>query len=336
MKTTLGRDARGLPAGGLLVLTPDPGTSPAKVTALIEARVAQRGASPVLIVLPKWATAPLDLHRGWVEQAGLIPGPVAATPVASRFRVGVKASNDRACCVTTPDRSIRFPTPHRLRVLDDAKPTTILAAPDGSEVMGWSQSDDVYVLADPDLLDNIGMRDPATARAALALLAKLGGDDPGGIVFDVTLNGYEHTHNIAKLAFETPFLALTLCLLAAAALAGLQTAFRFGAPRATPRAIAFGKRALVDNAAELIRSAKREPAMAVRYGPLMLDAAAAARGAPSGLTPSALAAWLDRRATGSEPYEALAEAAATAKTREEGLAAAQALHRWKEDVTHDA
>ncbi|QXQ07724.1 hypothetical protein KX816_06885 [Sphingosinicellaceae bacterium] len=334
MKATLGKDSRSLPEGGLLVLTPGPGTDPKKVDALIDARRGQPGVSPVLVILPKWVTGPVDRHRGWVEQAGVLPGPAAAASVARRFGIGVAAASSAACCVTATDRSITFPTPRLLRVLEDAKPTTVLAAPDGGEVMGWSRSDDVYVLADPDLLDNAGMRDPATARAALALLAKLGADR-GGIVFDVTLNGYEHTHNIAKLAFEPPFLALTLCLLAAAALAGLQTAFRFGAPRATPRAIAFGKRALVDNAAELIRSAKREPAMAVRYGQLMLDAAAATRGAPPRLAPSELAAWLDRRATGDARFEQLAEAANAAKTRDEGLAAAQALYRWKEDVTHD-
>lgn len=343
LRVSIGKDARLAPEGGLLVLTPDAGSDPAKVADLVRERNAQDGASPVLIVLPKWQTGPLRLHRGWVESIGAIPGGFAARPVARVADITIFDTARTGCCVTSAaargeagppgSSAIRFSTPGSLRQLRGPGLEVALQAPDGGAAMLWSRSRDVYILADPDLLDNRGMRDQANAAAAVALLRALGGDR--GLTFDVTLNGYGRTHNLARLAFEPPFLAMTLCLLAAAVLAGMQTVFRFGTPRATPRAIAFGKRALVDNVAELIRSARREPAMARRYAQLVLETAGATRGAPPGLKPAALAQWLDKRATGPARFADLAEAAERAKTRDETTAAARALHAWQEDVTHD-
>ncbi len=338
--TSLSRDARNLPARGLLVLTPGPTTPPADVAALITARNAQPGATPILLVLPKWKTSPKFGGRGWVEQSGVLPEPDladATRTVAPYFVVDIKPLPP--CCLTADkDDGIAFPVPDHLRGLEvptgaKTKLQTVLWDNRDNAVIAWLPDKDVYILAEPDLLNNHALRDPATARAALALLAKLA--DGGPIAFDLTLNGFGRSRNIARLAFEPPFLALTLVLCAAAALAGLQAAIRFGSPRATPRALAFGKRALVDNAAELIRSARREPAMAARYARLMLDDAAAVRGAPPGLSPSALGKWLDRRATASPAFDTLDTAANDARTRDDGLAAARALYAWKEDVAHD-
>ncbi len=78
------------------------------------------------------------------------------------------------------------------------------------------------------------------------------------MIFDVTLNGYKLERNPLRLMFDPPFLAVTLCFAAALALAGLQTAFRFGPVRRPSRVFALGKEALTDNSAQLIRLAGRE------------------------------------------------------------------------------
>ena len=59
----------------------------------------------------------------------------------------------------------------------------------------------------------------------------------------------------------------------------LQALTRFGPPRRPDRAIALGKLALADNSAALIRLARREPRMAVRYLDLNRAAVAKALGA---------------------------------------------------------
>ena len=51
-------------------------------------------------------------------------------------------------------------------------------------------NDAVWVLADPDLLNNHGLARRENARAAMAILQGAHGGE-GTIVFDVTLNGLE-------------------------------------------------------------------------------------------------------------------------------------------------
>jgi hypothetical protein len=148
-------------------------------------------------------------------------------------------------------------------------------------------------------------------------------------VFDVTLNGFALEQSLLRTAFEPPFLALTLALVVAGALAFWHGLMRFGAPRPAPRAIAFGKVALVDNVASLIRMAGREADVAPRYAQLVGEAVAARLHAPSGLNQRALTAWLEARHPG---YAGLAHDAAAADGRDETLAAAQALYRWQETM----
>ena len=104
---------------------------------------------------------------------------------------------------------------------------------------------------------------------------------------------------------------------------------RFGAPRRPQRALAFGKAALVDNAAALVRKARRQAALGARYAELIRARAAAAFGAPAKLQGEALDAYLD--GLGGKPFSALAAAAREADDPHELLGAAQALHDWQRE-----
>ena len=76
-------------------------------------------------------------------------------------------------------------------------------------------------------------------------------------MFDVTLNGLGSSKSPLKLMFDPPFLAVTLAIVAALLLAGPagdRPLRRAAAGR--ERAIAFGKAALVDNSAALVRKAR--------------------------------------------------------------------------------
>ncbi|MCH3014581.1 hypothetical protein K3W98_14800, partial [Listeria monocytogenes] len=76
-------------------------------------------------------------------------------------------------------------------------------------------------------------------------------------------------------------------------LAGIQATARFGAPRRRERAIAFGKTALIDNAAALVRKAGRQGALGARYGDLVRERAVGVFGVPARLRDGALDAHLD-------------------------------------------
>ena len=174
--------------------------------------------------------------------------------------------------------------------------TPLLTDETGAVVLAQMRSTQIYVLSDPDLLNTQGLANLDTLTSAVSIVRTL---RPGeaAVIFDVTLNGYKIDRSALKLMFDPPFLAVTLCIAAAMALAGLQALFRFGAVRRAGRAFALGKEALTDNSAQLIRLAKREAKMAPRYAVLTRNAAAKAVGAPRDLTGDALTQFLDRLAS---------------------------------------
>ena len=113
------------------------------------------------------------------------------------------------------------------------------------------------LVAEPDLLNNWGLADQTRAALALDLvdIARQGTEGP--IRFDLTLNGLGASRNLLTLAFEPPFLAATLTLLLALAIALWRAFSRFGpALRPTP-AIAPGKSRLIANGAQVIARSRR-------------------------------------------------------------------------------
>ncbi len=115
----------------------------------------------------------------------------------------------------------------------------------------------VFVIAEPDLANNLGLSDPVRAEAALRIFDESNPGDGYPITFDLTLNGLGATTNLLTLAFRPPFLAATLCLLLAMLIIGWRSFNRFGPPIATSPPIAFGKHRLVTNGADLIVRARR-------------------------------------------------------------------------------
>ena len=122
----------------------------------------------------------------------------------------------------------------------------------GRTILGKVKGRNLYILSEPDLINNHGMGDERQARAALALLDDLNSTGASSVLFDVTANGLGRSLSPLKLAFDPPFLAVTLTIFAAMLLAAWQAAVRFGPVERRARAIAFGKAALVDNSAALI------------------------------------------------------------------------------------
>jgi hypothetical protein len=192
-----------------------------------------------------------------------------------------------------------------------------------------------YVVADPDLLNNHGLHDASTARAAMALIDALNGQEPDVVDFDLTMNGLGAAGSMSmlRLAFEPPFLAMTLALVAAALLAGLHGIFRFGPVRRPERAIAFGKAALVENSAGLVRMAERETRLGGAYADMVRHEVARAVHTPPSLDAGDIDQRLNRLGRSDEPsFSELAADLAVARDRTRLMAAAQALFRWKKAV----
>lgn len=316
------RDKRLLDTDDLVVLTPENGWT--DMTEVMRVR----SGKPTLLVLPKWGTEADPDHDGWVSYWGLLgrrnAEQVLAPATTMRVRIGPSGGRPLVSRAGA-EYGMRFRAPRPLQTFASKGFDPVLTDDKGRMVLG--QRGSLFILSDPDLLDNRGLATEAGARAALELLDYVGPSEPEGVWFDVTLNGLGHSASPLKLAFSPPFLAMTLALGAVLLLVGWQAVARFGPPRLRARAIAFGKAALVDNAAMLVRKAGREARLGARYAQVIRERAARAFGVPARLRDAALDLYLDRL-RGRRRFTELAAAAGEAQDRRALTDAARALHDW--------
>ena len=316
----------------LFILTPD--TAPPK-----EALANLTTQGPTLVVAPKWLTTPDPANPAWVNQAGPIPTkPIESMlePIAGQLTLARRTDTSAAQLIGDfgAGRAASGPIEQLQTFQNTAALTPLITDQRGGVILAATADRRVFFLSDPDFLANHGVADIATARFANELLRDLR-DGNGPIAFDVSLNGFGAPPSLLKLAFSPPFLGATLCLAAVALLIGLHAAARFGAPRAAGRTLAFGKRALADNSAALIRIARREPRMAGRYLDLTRSAVVRALGAGR-VPPDELDAFLDRLAEKSGVAYRLAvlvPETRAVKTRADLTRVAQSLYQWKMEMT---
>jgi hypothetical protein len=322
---------------GLLILTPTPTTDLKSIEALAFG-------GPVLVVPPKWSVAPDVTHRGWVRKFAPIPPDEVAAP-SLMARLSLRQRGQLAAPLLKAAGAPFAPGALWQAGRIDAFQTIgapgwvpVLTDETGAAVLVKDARKPIYVLSDPDLLNTQGIADIHTLGAALDILRALRAGD-GPFIFDVRLNGFGKERSVLRLLFDPPFLAVTLCLAVAAALAGFQAFVRFGPPRRGGRVIPLGKTALVDNTAALIRLAGREHRMGARYVDLTADLAARAVGAPRGLGGEALMVFLDRlgaRRQAPEAFSELSVRARVAQTSEAATSAARRLFQWRLALTGEA
>jgi hypothetical protein len=227
--------------------------------------------------------------------------------------------------------AVHFLAPAVVQTMSGKGLTPLITTPTGRIVLAKVGSANLYVLSDPDFINNHGMGDERQARSALALLDYLNSTGADGVLFDVTANGLGHSRSPLKLAFDAPFLAVTLTIFAAMLLAGWQALVRFGPVHRRARAIAFGKAALVDNSAALIRKAGREAQLGGRYVDVIRERAVALFRLPTTLDLDTQNARLEAL-NPKRSFAAAADAAAGAQSRDELLGAARWLNQWLEEV----
>jgi hypothetical protein len=290
---------------------------------------------PTLIILPKWRTTPSRTRSDWVVARGFGAGDRIAADLGYRLRIARGAPTGSRATGQNLLTSMDMAAPGAPQVIDGPGLIPLLVLPDGGgTLLAQIEGRPHYILADPDLLNNHGIRDPARAQAAIALLDALNTTEAQSINFatftDVVV-AWE-PKGLLRVLLEPPFLAMTLALVIAALLAGFHGAIRFGQPRREGRSIALGKAALVENSAGLIRLARREVHMSNAYAELMQQDAARAVGAPPGLQGDALDDYLDRLTRTGPSFSELAAALVKTRDRQSMAAAARALFQWKKDI----
>jgi len=299
------------------------------------------GAARILIVMPKWVAAPDPIRRGYVRKLAvrqdqdhddLLSAYSETTRLAARPKparpVLRGAGGPFGEATYLPLGGI-----DRLQTVSGKGWAPALVDESGAIVLAYSRRHpDVWLLADPDLLNNQGLSQLANARAGAAILSAASAGGERTLLFDVTLNGYERGRGIWRLMLEPPWLAATLIGVAAGVLMGVHALARFGQPRRKARAFPLGARALVDNSADLVRMARKEHELAPAYAALVRGLVIRAAGGHT-----AEEHWLEHLAArrgAVAPGELAAEAEA-AKTRDDLLAVARKLHDWRGEMTRE-
>jgi len=313
----------------LVVLTPEQAaTDLSKV-------MTARAAKVTLVVLPKWDSQRDPKKPAWVRVAGLVAKREPEGVLAPQWKLKVsRARTMGQSLVTVPahaPNAMKFPASAVSQFITGEGLEPIVTDASGRIVLGKVPNAPWFVLADPDLINNHGIADQRRAAAALALLDFLNSTDAEAIYFDVTLNGLGSSKSPLKLMFDPPFLGVTLAIAAALLLAGLQALARFGVPLRPQRAIAFGKAALVDNSAALVRKAGREARLGGRYAEMIREQMAALLRLPPTMPTYKVEQRLDALPS-DQQFSTLATNAASAATPEGVLAAARALHQWQQEA----
>jgi hypothetical protein len=295
-----------------------------------------RAAKVTLVVLPKWNSQRDPKKPAWVRVSGLVAKREPEGVLAPQWKLKVsRAKTMSQMLFTVPSHApaeMRFPASAVSQFITGEGLEPIVTDGSGRIVLGKVPNAPWFVLADPDLINNHGIADARRAEAALALLDFLNSTDAEAIYFDVTLNGLGSSKSPLKLMFDPPFLAVTLAIAAALLLAGLQALARFGVPLRPQRAIAFGKAALVDNSAALVRKARREARLGGRYAEMVRERMAALLRLPPTMPAEQVEQRLDALHS-EQQFTSLAADAVSAGTPEGVLAAARALHQWQQEAT---
>lgn len=341
---------------GVLILTPPASADGKDIEKIVNAR---RYIGPTIVITPKWVAVPpareqTGARKGWVRFTGAAGpnwqgflddvfvsiSPMGAKGAPARWHgMGLKGTLPESKQVLSGkgERLVPLVAGQDGRILaallDDGGQYPQLEdaalAPMNSDV----EDEDLHPLVivfEPDLLDNYGMSRLGSAQLAETLVRTSGIGAGQPVMFDLTLNGFGQSENLLTLAFTPPFLAATLCLLLAAIICGWRAFLRFGPPVAGERAIAFGKRALVANAASFVRRTGRLHLIAGPY----IDRARArlvrGLGLPRSLDASQAEAAIDRalasRDVAAEPFSAIAARLNRARKAHDLLKAARDLH----------
>lgn len=323
----------------LLILTPTHRTRGEEITELLDA---QRG-RPTLIVLPKWQTATVPGQTskpGWVSVGVADAPPARLLPEAmfGKVKIAARRSMARSVPATIAGRSLTAYLPDDVQTVESSELDELISGPGGGSVLAQLRGRDVYVLADPDLVNNLAFASRDRARAGALLIDTLGEyADADAVAFDMTLNGLGGQRSLLRFAFVPPFIGITLCLIAAGLLALWQAWMRFGPALKPARAIAVSKAALIANSADLIKQARRELDGADAYVRSQRSAIARRLHAPGGLDDAATDRWIDKHVRGGgELFSALARRLPLARNTHEFLADAQALHDIRKDLLRDS
>ena len=288
-----------------------------------------------LLVLPKWYGR-ANPGAEWIEDANLLPASdledvletIGASSIASVARDG-KGSGFVGDDVT------RSPTILHDPQLLEVEEEPLVMDPQGYTLLFAVREDDraVYVLTDPDVLNNHGLRLPENALFTVRLIDRL--REGGPVIVDEVIHGYAQQPSLFRTLFRFPLVLATMQVLICALLVVWAAMVRFGPKRAAPPPIAPGKDFLIQNTAALLHYGGHHADALQRYLMQSIAAVRHALHAPT-LPPTQMTEWLEnvrKQRSGTISLLDLERDAQTADTRQRTVEVADRVYRWRMEMT---
>jgi hypothetical protein len=338
------------PVHPLIAAEPDPLVLEVAKDRLAELRREARSRNAALVVvLPKWFGEPHASNPGWITGAKLMAGAYVSfvlkaldEPELENLTLVRGGPLRRPCSAywhSTNGADFRV----------DLSPGQFLAPAPGLEpevVCGGrllvarhksADGPEIYLVSDPDLLNNHGLARGDNAALVHELLThRLGAR---GVIFDETIHGYRRTPGILAEAFRFPLLLAVLqtgVLLGVLLWAGMG---RFGKPLPPPAGLGSGRQVLIDSTARLLTYGGHAPESLGRYFHQTVRMLAAAFGLPSDLPEAETLDRLQRisreRRLGMDLHRLRQQAEhppSGEQANDRALSLARDLYRWRQEM----
>jgi hypothetical protein len=320
--------------------------------------------APLVVVLPKWRGMPHVKNPGWIGAAELLGEDRVRLVLENLGAEGLeKTGIDRG---DRGDRSDRSEGPHvhgcsagwrsaaSAGIIDyrvDLAPAQLLAPGPGLEPevtcgkglliarhKHGPGKPEIYVISDPDLLNNHGLGDGDNAVLIYDFLThRLGAK---GVILDETIHGFQRTPGLLAEAFRFPLLLAVLQSLVLTGVLLWAGMSRFGKPVPPPAGLGNGRQVLIDSTARLLTYGGHGAESVARYFHQTLRALASGLGLSSDAPDSEVLERLQRisreRRLGMDLYtlqEQVKHPPGGEVATDWALSIAQDIYRWRQEMT---
>jgi len=316
---------------GLLVIA-EPTVSDFASRERLRKAIEHASTGTVLLVLPKWY-GQAERGRDWLEDASFIP----IEEVAPLFEIlGVDAELRRRPAPAVFAGELASQPHIREPQLVTSRDISPSVESNGDVLVGSiiHETKTIWILTDPDVLNNYGLRESDNARFVVTLIDKLRNGGP--VVIDETMHGYAQQPSLLRTLFRFPLVLGTMQVLFCALLAVWAAMVRFGPRRASRPPIGPGKDFLIRNTAALLQYGGHHKHALARYLQLTIGDVRRALHAPV-LAPHETTAWLERMREVRKATISLRELeqwVETANTPQRVVEVGDLIHRWRLEMTH--
>jgi hypothetical protein len=298
-------------------------------------------ADRVLFVLPKWRAARDPTNPSWAGRVARL-SPVDVSQALRIVAPGYVARPEPGGVEWRPDRFGRGATLTESQLIVSDGLTPIVGSNLGQLLGEVKESHgQTWVLSDPDLISNRGLRKGDNAIIAVGIVQALL-PEGGTVIVDEVIHGFRRDPSVWRALFEFPIILISINALAAAAILVWAATGRFGSPAPVEPPLKAGKATLIGNAAGLLRFGGHAAEILSRYLALTFSDVARRVHTPAQLADGALDQWLDRIGKArnvQNAAEALRRGAeqATVPGRVDDrrvLHVARSLFNWKQEMLH--